>query len=201
VWLANTRGNKYSKGHDHEDKSPHSASKSERLRFWDFSIDHLAKFDVPAVVDYILSVTGRENLAYIGYSQGTSQIFAALSLSEELNHKIKVVLAMAPALRPKPINNKYINGMIRMMKPRILFSVFGGGSFLPFTHTVREIVDPTFFAGIIEGSLYLLLSWECDKFGPKKKREPLYYHLFSDAAVSNLVVCRVILKADYETDL
>ncbi len=109
VWLANTRGNKYSKDHQDDDadifdkKSAHSSSKSQRLNFWRFSIDHLAKYDVPAVVDYILAKTARSTLSYIGYSQGTSQIFAALSLNEELNHKIDMVIALAPALRPKRI--------------------------------------------------------------------------------------------------
>lgn len=107
VWLANTRGNKYSKDHQDDDaarpqkKSARSSSKSERHNFWRFSIDHLAKYDVPAVVDYILGRTGRSSLSYVGYSQGTTQIFAALSLNDELNHKIDMVIALAPALRPK----------------------------------------------------------------------------------------------------
>lgn len=96
VWLANTRGNKYSKNLPGLD-----GSKEERLKFWQFSFDHMAKYDVPAVVDYILNKTGQFSLAYIGYSQGTSKVFAALSISEDLNKKISQVIALAPALRPQ----------------------------------------------------------------------------------------------------
>jgi lysosomal acid lipase/cholesteryl ester hydrolase len=97
VWLANTRGNKYSKNIPDIQTVP----KEERLKFWQFTFDHMAKYDVPAVVDYILNKTNESSLVYIGYSQGTSKVFAALSLSEDLNRKISQVIALAPALRPK----------------------------------------------------------------------------------------------------
>jgi lysosomal acid lipase/cholesteryl ester hydrolase len=45
--------------------------------------------------------TKRESLSYIGYSQGTTAVFGALSVSEYLNSKIDLVVAMAPALKPK----------------------------------------------------------------------------------------------------
>ena len=48
----------------------------------------------------MLKVTKQKNLAYIGFSQGTAQAFAGLSLSPELNDKIRLFIALAPATRP-----------------------------------------------------------------------------------------------------
>ena len=49
VWLCNNRGTKYSQKHDN--LSPHDEE------FWDFCIDDLATFDVPAFIDYVKSET------------------------------------------------------------------------------------------------------------------------------------------------
>ncbi len=38
----------------------------------------MAKYDIPAMLRYILHATGFEKLAYVGHSQGTIQMFAAL---------------------------------------------------------------------------------------------------------------------------
>ena len=94
VWLGNSRGNKYSKGHLKLDP------KTSKNKYWSFGIDELAMYDLPAAVDYVLATTGHDSLAYIGYSQGTAQCFASLALNEELNHKINIFIALAPAMRP-----------------------------------------------------------------------------------------------------
>lgn len=36
------------------------------------SFDEMAKFDLPAAINFILEKTGQEKLYYIGYSQGTT---------------------------------------------------------------------------------------------------------------------------------
>lgn len=36
------------------------------------SYDEMARFDLPAVIDFILQKTGQENIYYVGYSQGTT---------------------------------------------------------------------------------------------------------------------------------
>lgn len=42
------------------------------LSFPPCSYDEMARFDLPAVVDFILQKTGQENIYYAGYSQGTT---------------------------------------------------------------------------------------------------------------------------------
>ena len=70
VWLGNNRGNIYSRGH--KTKNPDGD-------YFDFSFWEFGKYDLPAMIDKVLSTTKRENLSYIGHSQGTTQMFSALA--------------------------------------------------------------------------------------------------------------------------
>jgi hypothetical protein len=40
--------------------------------FLDYSFDEMAKYDLPASINYILSKTGQEQIYYVGHSQGTT---------------------------------------------------------------------------------------------------------------------------------
>jgi len=73
IWLGNNRGNIYSRNHVsiNADKDP--------SKFFDYSFDTLGEFDVPAQVDLVRKTTGFDKISYIGHSQGTSQMYAALS--------------------------------------------------------------------------------------------------------------------------
>ena len=48
------------------------------------------RYDLPAELDYILRVTGREDLAYVAFSQGTTIGFAALSSYPEVAKRVRV---------------------------------------------------------------------------------------------------------------
>ena len=57
----------------------------------------MALFDLPAMIGFILEHTKQEKLSYIGHSQGTSQMFYALSIDHfKLNEKINLFVALAP---------------------------------------------------------------------------------------------------------
>jgi len=81
VWLGNNRGiglgHKRYKTHDRE--------------FWDWSVDELAKYDVPAIVDHVLTHTGHSKVTWIGHSQGNGQAFMAMSKNQELAKKNQFV--------------------------------------------------------------------------------------------------------------
>lgn len=91
VFLGNNRGNKYSLTHG--DKT--------RREFWDFSFQEMGQYDVPANIDTILKLTGHQKLIYIGHSQGTTQMFAALTdekTTEYVNSRVAKFIALAPVV-------------------------------------------------------------------------------------------------------
>jgi len=61
--------------------------------------------DIPETLQYILDVAQPPSgkLSYIGFSQGSAQAFAALSVHPQLNDKVVVFIAIAPAFSPKGV--------------------------------------------------------------------------------------------------
>ncbi|KAJ9595448.1 hypothetical protein L9F63_013359, partial [Diploptera punctata] len=90
VWLGNARGNSYS--------SNHTKYSITNRKFWDFSFHELGVYDIPAEVDYILEKTGEKSIYYIGMSMGTTMYFVFASERPEYNHKIRLMIAMAPVV-------------------------------------------------------------------------------------------------------
>uniref|UniRef100_A0A8D0HEY5 Partial AB-hydrolase lipase domain-containing protein n=1 Tax=Sphenodon punctatus TaxID=8508 RepID=A0A8D0HEY5_SPHPU len=88
VWIGNIRGTIASSRHqnfsvDHEE-------------FWDFSVNEMAKYDLPAMISFILEKTGQKQLYYVGYSQGCTMGFVAFSSMPQLAEKVKMFFALAP---------------------------------------------------------------------------------------------------------
>eukprot|EP00250_Pteridium_aquilinum_P019359 c24398_g1_i1 orf=187-1413(+) len=82
VWIGNTRTTRFSYGHV-------SYTKKDK-GFWDWSVDELAQYDLPAMMGMVRSQTN-QRLHYIGYSQGSQQAFAAFSQGQLLDMVNKVV--------------------------------------------------------------------------------------------------------------
>ncbi|XP_052028492.1 gastric triacylglycerol lipase isoform X3 [Apodemus sylvaticus] len=93
VWLGNSRGNTWSRKNIYY--SPDS------VEFWAFSFDEMAKYDLPATIDFIVQKTGQEKIHYVGHSQGTTIGFIAFSTNPALAKKIKTFYALAPVATVK----------------------------------------------------------------------------------------------------
>ena len=72
VFLGNTRGNFYSRKHKNQDPD-------KDTEFWNFTWVEMGRYDITKMVDYVLKVTKVKKLAYVGHSQGTTQMFVGLS--------------------------------------------------------------------------------------------------------------------------
>lgn len=88
VWLANVRGNTYGLKH-------RNLTKSDK-RFWEFSFDEHAAYDIPAIIQYIQNQTAQQKIDFVGHSQGTAVMFALLSRHPDFAQNIDHFIAMAP---------------------------------------------------------------------------------------------------------
>ncbi len=84
VWLPNIRGNMFSSAHvnktmDH--RNPFGP-------YWDFSFSEMSDYDLPAVVNYIKSLTHFDKIDYIGHSQGTTIFFLKYMAEQNILSKI-----------------------------------------------------------------------------------------------------------------
>ncbi|XP_031743507.1 triacylglycerol lipase 2 [Cucumis sativus] len=86
VWLANTRGTKFSQGH--------SSLGPDDPGFWDWSWDELVAFDLPATLQYVHDHTGQK-MHYVGHSLGTLTALAAFS-----KHQLLDMLRSAALISP-----------------------------------------------------------------------------------------------------
>ncbi|OAA55675.1 alpha/beta hydrolase fold-1 [Cordyceps fumosorosea ARSEF 2679] len=177
VWFGNNRGNKYSK------KSIHSSPNS--TRFWDFSIDEFAFHDIPDSIEYILESTQQKSLSYIGFSQGTAQAFAMLAIHPQLNHKVNVFIALAPAMAPAGLSNGIVDSLMKA-SPSALYLMFGRRSILSSATTWEALLYPPLFARSIDMGLSFLFDWKTLNITPSQKLAA-YPHLYSYTSTKSVV--------------
>ena len=177
VWLGNNRGNKYSKKCMH-----HAPTENE---FWDFSMDQFAFHDIPDSINYVLSTTGQESLSYIGFSQGTAQAFATLSIHPTLNSKVDVFVALAPAMAPPGLASGIVSSLVKT-NPEILFLLFGRRAILGSTTMWSALLYPGIFAWFIDKSLSFLFNWKMRNITPHQKLAA-YPHLYSFTSTKSVV--------------
>lgn len=111
VWLGNPRGSLY----NHNERTTNGSGSA----FWEFTIDEMAKYDLPAFIHKIQDETGSKTVGYIGHSQGTGMMFALLALSAQgmnstshanvdYNSIIKPFIALAPVTHLQWTNSPLI---------------------------------------------------------------------------------------------
>lgn len=177
VWLGNNRGNKYSK------KSTKCSPLS--IEFWDFSIDQFAFHDIPDSIEYVLEVTGQPSLSFVGFSQGTTQAFAALSIHPFLNRRVDVFVALAPAMAPSALPNNIVNSLMKA-SPDFLFLLFGRRSILSSTTMWQTILYHPIFVWMVDTSLAKLFDWKCRNMTWHQKLAA-YLHLYSFTSTKSVV--------------
>jgi len=177
VWMGNNRGNKYSKKSIHH--NPNST------KFWDYSMDDFAWHDIPDSIEYILEVTEEPSISYVGFSQGTAQAFAALSIHPPLNRKINVFIALAPAMKPAGLSASIVDALMKA-SPTLLFLIFGRKSILSSAATWQGLLYPPLFNTVINSSLRWLFNWHSLNI-PLLQKHAAYSHLYSFASVKSVV--------------
>ncbi|GBF95229.1 lipase [Raphidocelis subcapitata] len=130
VWLANTRGNTYSRGNrQYKDTDP---------GYWSFSIDELALIDLPSQIDFILGKTGQKSLTVVGHSQGCTLPLMLMSERPEYNQKINLLMMLGPVTFIHHIQAPFLKQQA-VTKSAQLLADAGIGPFIPNEVTTQLV--------------------------------------------------------------
>ncbi|XP_034949217.1 lipase 3-like isoform X2 [Chelonus insularis] len=109
VWMGNSRGNIYSQAHEN--------LTTMDSKFWDFSWHEMGVYDLPASIDYILSVTEHKKLYYLAHSQGTTSFFVMMSEKPEYNDKVIKFAAYAPIVYVSHVQSPIVDFFAKISRP------------------------------------------------------------------------------------
>ena len=148
-------------------------------------MDEFAFHDIPDSIEYILETTAQKSLSYIGFSQGTAQAFATLSIHPTLNYKVDVFIALAPAMAPSGLSNAIVDALVKA-SPQVIFLTFGRRSILSSAPMWQQILYPPIFTRMIDSSLTFLFNWTGRNISPHQKLAA-YPHLYSFTSTKSVV--------------
>ncbi|XP_027935175.1 triacylglycerol lipase 1 isoform X2 [Vigna unguiculata] len=113
VWVGNVRGTRWSHGH---------ISLSEKnKKFWDWSWQELALYDVAEMINYINSVTNSK-IFVVGHSQGTIISFAAFT-QPEIVEKVEAAALLSPISYLDHISAPLVLRMVKMHLDKMILSM------------------------------------------------------------------------------
>lgn len=125
VWMANARGNYYSRGHIK------LAVDSEE--FWRFSFQEMGQYDLPSVIDYIRAVKKcTRPIDFIGHSMGATALLVLLSTTPQYNQYLRIGILLAPLAFMSNVEGPFkIWTAVASSPPDSLLKVIGKKEFLP----------------------------------------------------------------------
>ncbi|XP_026316595.1 lipase 1-like [Hyposmocoma kahamanoa] len=119
LWVGNQRGNYY--GRRHTTLNP---DKDEK--FWEFSVDEIGLYDIPAAIEYVLKKTSSKKVNYIGYSQGSGSFFIMCSERPGFCDKVNLFIGLAPASRQTHTRSVAYRALCGIMERFSIYFTFSG---------------------------------------------------------------------------
>ncbi|XP_070636544.1 lipase member J isoform X2 [Bos indicus] len=162
VWMGNSRGTTWSRKHLY--------LKTNSKEFWAFSFDEMAKYDLPASIDFIVKQTQQQQIFYVGHSQGTTIAFITFSTIPKIAERIKVFFALAPVFSIKYSKSPLIK-MAYNWKSLIKF-FSGSKEFLPNTSFKRfvgsKLCPLKIFGKICRDVLFMISGYDLKNFNTSR---------------------------------
>ena len=128
VWLSNSRGNTLSR----------TTLDSKSMKpdvFWNFTFEDMGRFDVHANVDFVLGHTGRKDLTFLAWSQGSTQ-FAQAALGAvqypgiydaSLASKVNLFAAVSPVAYLTHASSEFLVALAKFDLANALYAVYKRG--------------------------------------------------------------------------
>jgi pimeloyl-ACP methyl ester carboxylesterase len=132
VYLPYIRGTQFSRSHLDYDSGLTS-------KYWDFSFDHMAAYDVPANINFVKNRDGVEKVYYIGHSQGTLTFFLAYMNNPEFMEKN---IAKFIALGTVPNVNNAPHFLIKLFDKSKILNLIPVKNFLTLPKEVGQVFVP-----------------------------------------------------------
>ncbi|XP_014283602.1 gastric triacylglycerol lipase isoform X2 [Halyomorpha halys] len=108
VWIANMRGNMHSHRHILLSSAPNN------FEYWNFSIDEIAKKDLPAIMNHITTNTGKQKMFYIGHSMGSTAFFILCSENPQICEQFHTAVLLAPiAFPPERVRLQTVDAFVQ----------------------------------------------------------------------------------------
>jgi len=157
VWLGNFRGNTYSRSH--------CTLNPDQDEFWQFTWDEIAKFDLPAELNYVLDKTGVDKLFYVGHSMGSTTFMVMNSLDATWADKVELATFFAPIAHVE-----HMLSPIRFVAPFAgmidwIAEHMGLGEFMPSNWIMNILADlacseGSWFEGACENLLFIICGFD-----------------------------------------
>ena len=132
VYIPYIRGTQFSRSHLDYDSSLNS-------KYWDFSFDHMAQYDVPANIKFVKNRDGVEKVYYIGHSQGTLTFFLAYMNNPEF---MEQNVAKFVALGTVPNVNNAPHFLIKLFDKSKILNLIPVKNFLTFPKEIGQVFVP-----------------------------------------------------------
>ncbi|XP_067629569.1 lipase 3-like [Eurosta solidaginis] len=134
VWMGNARGNIYSRAN--------SQFTINSPKFWKFTWHEIGTRDIPAMIDYVRSVTGEKAIHYVGHSQGTTVYMVLMSTLPQYNAKIKTAHLLAPCAFVENSGNSAVKLAPFVASPDSIYhGLFADMELIPKNQYVNRLVD------------------------------------------------------------
>uniref|UniRef100_A0A8C6XBR6 Lipase n=1 Tax=Naja naja TaxID=35670 RepID=A0A8C6XBR6_NAJNA len=183
VWLGNSRGNTWSRKHINYT--------TKQKEFWMFSFDEMAKYDLPASINFVLNKTGQEQLFYVGHSQGTTIGFIAFSAFPELAKKINMFFGLAPIMNVKFSSSAMAK--LGELPELLLKEIFGTKQFLPQNALIKWLATRVLLDDLC-GNFFFLMCGFNEKNLNMSRIDVYSTHCPAGTSVQNMLHWTQVIK-------
>lgn len=182
VWLGNNRGGF---------KPKHSKFSNLNPKMWDWDINEMAQYDLPAMLSFVKSHNNYTSgkVSVIAHSQGTAECVYAMA-KQNGNKCIEIMekcVLLAPAVYGGTmLQDKFFLKLLRSIPDIIYNLLFGVNGFMPIMTLSRNIGHKTI---IFSNMAYMLLNYLAGWDDSLWNREFRHLHLlFAPVCISNKLI-------------
>jgi len=137
----------------------HREFKRNDPMFWDWTIEDLALYDLPAMIEHVCKATGYDRITLIAHSQGAGSAFIAMSqgMRPDIGEKLSCFIALSPAVYSGPHTTTTLFTTLQKIDWDTWVRLFGVLDFIPLMRLSYEYVPSAVFFSTIGYAMFAYL--------------------------------------------